>query len=271
MCTIGGRFRSEDAISVPQSIRVGSSYRQRLRMKVQAMFEHFGVPQLFGTYTVNLGAPIYKETFKDGSPLLDIPLFLKAYNKEWSRVWGYIHKTWAKKATGGVKAFVWVVEFQERGVPHVHYCLWTNHSIERMIENNVILAEAMPNGATPAIREELKTLVERHQTHRQPCSEYCRRSTTVSSSEKCRFGFPKPLCATTMFDRNMEQYTYRRQYRRDQYVNTYNPDLLRFCQSNMDIQYNTGSRALFYLSKYISKSGNTHTGAISFGETKSGQ
>ncbi|KAF9153882.1 hypothetical protein DFQ26_000411 [Actinomortierella ambigua] len=43
-------------------------------------------------------------------------------------------------------------------------------------------------------------------------------------------------------------------------VNGYNPDLLTTAESNMDIQINTGVRALAYISKYISKPANVHTG-----------
>lgn len=33
----------------------------------------------------------------------------------------------------------------------------------------------------------------------------------------------------------------------------YNPDLLRFGRSNMDLKYNTGDAAWIYMSKYITK------------------
>jgi len=39
----------------------------------------------------------------------------------------------------------------------------------------------------------------------------------------------------------------------DESVNAYCPFLLKFAQSNMDIQFNSGPRAINYIFKYISK------------------
>ncbi|KAF9953443.1 hypothetical protein BGZ65_004679 [Modicella reniformis] len=69
-------------------------------------------------------------------PWDDIPKFVCAYNREWSRVWNFIRKTWSDKLLGGLKAWFWVTEFQDRGVPHVHFVLWSNWSVEELVEAN---------------------------------------------------------------------------------------------------------------------------------------
>ncbi|OAQ25186.1 hypothetical protein K457DRAFT_81082, partial [Linnemannia elongata AG-77] len=44
---------------------------------------------------------------------------------------------------GGIVASCHVLELQDRGTPHIHYCLWTNDNIDTMIENGVVWTAAV--------------------------------------------------------------------------------------------------------------------------------
>lgn len=70
--------------------------------------------------------------------------------------------------------WLYVVEFQGRGVPHVHFCLWIQKSIDEMIAGNVIEASATPFREDETERRELAELIDKYQRHRQPCTDYCR-------------------------------------------------------------------------------------------------
>lgn len=66
----------------------------------------------------------------------------------------------------------------------------------------------------------------------------------------CRFGFPKEPAELTQFQG--EACEYERGIA-DENVNNYNAFLLSLFRGNMDIQYNKGSKAAYYLAKYITK------------------
>lgn len=227
------------------------------------MFEKYGTPQLFGTWSVNLASPGFSGTLPQQTDASeDIPLFCQVYNREWHRVWTYIHTKWANKVVGGVKEFVWVTEYQERGAPHVHFVLWTGKSLEQLIEQNesddksqiVISCSRTPEG------NHLRNLVQTHQVHNHVPS-YCER-TRLDGTTFCRFSFPKPLAETTHIDHDSDHVVYKR-LDGDEDVNGYNPDILRFVQSNMDLQFNVGTRALRYICKYITKPTEIYKGTIS--------
>ncbi|KAK3804826.1 MAG: hypothetical protein J3Q66DRAFT_270256, partial [Benniella sp.] len=126
------------------------------------------------------------------------------------------------------------VEYQERGAPHVHYVLWTVKTFAQLIAQNnsgeagqvIVSCSATPEN------EDLRILVERHQRH-QHTANYCIR-TNRDGVEYCRFGFEKPLSPRTIFDEVSGEVVYER-HEGDQSINGYNPELLLFTQSNMDI------------------------------------
>jgi hypothetical protein len=117
-------------------------------------------------------------------------------------------------------------------LPHVHYCLWTGHTIDQMIESETIVA-TLPQGhddvLLPELGERLSTLVHRHQTHQ--CGAYCLKE------ERCRFGYPQRVhVAQTAFDPATNRFVYQRG-EDDSRINPYNADMLRYAQCNLDLQY----------------------------------
>lgn len=75
---------------------------------------------------------------------------------------------------------------------------------------------------------------------------YCK----MTNGRQCRFGYPKPPAERTQFQDDVCEYE---RTVADEKVNNYNPYLLSLFRCNMDIQYNKGPRAAYYLAKYITK------------------
>ncbi|KAI7818573.1 hypothetical protein BC939DRAFT_401290, partial [Gamsiella multidivaricata] len=122
---------------------------------------------------------------------------------------------------GGIRAWCWVFELQDRGTPHTHFCLWTKNSIEQMISDNIISC-SVPE--TPEDRE----LVLKHQIHN--CTWYCMPAGRVS----CRFKYPKtPTDLPAHVDED-DRYVLPRG-EGDERVIGYNMDLLHFARVNMDL------------------------------------
>lgn len=75
---------------------------------------------------------------------------------------------------------------------------------------------------------------------------YCK----MQNDRRCRFGFPKPPADRTQFQDDVCEYE---RGVADENINNYNPYLLSLFRGNMDIQYNKGGKAAYYLAKYITK------------------
>jgi len=95
-------FRS---LPIPSRVRIGLSYKNTLRQEVMAMFREFGTPQVFGTWSVNMSCPGIQGTIgPQQQAVQDVSLFCIGYSREWSRIWNFIHKKWAKRKLGVLRA-----------------------------------------------------------------------------------------------------------------------------------------------------------------------
>lgn len=252
-------MKRDETVSLPSCLRSAIQYKVALRHDLLAMFKELGVPQVFLTWTVNLRSTAFRANFPSAEEAMnDVGLFAIVFHKEWERVWSYIHKEWAKKVVGGVRSFAWVLEYQERGAPHVHIVLWTGKTLEELInQNNRGGNETVITCARHHRDPEVQRLVARLQMH-EHTKDYCVRESR-QGGERCRFDFPRQLSAETKIENG--RVVYQRDAG-DEMVNAYNPDLLRMFESNMDIQFNIGDQALLYLAKYISKPSEVRTGNV---------
>ena len=145
------------------------------------------------------------------------------------------------KPIGEILDYFWRVEFQQRGSPHIHSLWWVKDAPNlRTVEGKRATPEFIDKYITcrvPVIGEddELRSLVMRVQrhTHTQTCQKQGR--------FRCRFDFPKRTSATTHLKRNRDIGNKARFYvlkreQGDEYINPYNPHILRAWGANMDLQ-----------------------------------
>ena len=109
---------------------------------------------------------------------------------------------------------------------------------------------------------ELYRLVTRYQLHK--CSKYCKRRKKCGQHSfitRCRFGFPRPVCANAIINPVQESLKSRNRIYQlprtesEVRVNDYNPLLLMLWKANIDIQFIAeASLALaHYVSGYVTK------------------
>lgn len=127
-----------------------------------------------------------------------------------------------------------------------------------MIDVGTVIA-TMPRGENnlyiPELGISMRELVCRHQIHR--CGAYC------LADGQCRFGYAKPVeIGPTGLNEAGTRVVYHRPEDEDRRVNTYNPELLRALQSNMDLQLNVGAAAKYYIVKYTTKGSPVLTGYL---------
>lgn len=164
------------------------------------------------------------------------------------------------KPLGTVKDYWLRIEFQMRGSPHVHSFWWIEGAPKvDTVEGRQHAPQFIDQYISTMLPDqsedpELHRLVSSLQVHRH--SSTCYKHNRVT----CRFNYPRPPSDTTRLRTNTDpgsaaQFYVTQRNECDQWVNAYNPTLLKTWQANMDIQM-VGSQygAAMYVCMYVSKS-----------------
>jgi PIF1-like helicase/Helitron helicase-like domain at N-terminus len=164
---------------------------------------------------------------------------------------------------GKVSDFWWRIEFQNRGSPHLHLLVWIDKAPSFESPEGIRLIDDVIscNFPTEEEDEKLHNLVKACQKHDHRATCY------KNNSESCRFGFPRPVSATTRivsqtsdeFIRNSGRICVLKRKQGDEKINNYNPTILELWNGNMDIQpCGTNEAIAHYIAKYIAKSEPTN-------------
>ena len=162
-----------------------------------------------------------------------------------------------EKPLGEIEDYFIRVEFQNRGTAHFHCFFWvkdvpsfkdTSNKDKLLSYVNSVVKTSIPNDPSFA------AVVAKYQSHRH--TKYCQKQ------NRCRFGFPFRLCSKTCFktivDVSSEQQKGKwyetERHPGDEYINAYNPTVLKFWKANMDIQLiNCAESAAYYVCAYLCK------------------
>lgn len=231
-----------------------------LYQDAMAIVSKFGKPDLFITFTCN---PRWKEIQDNLFPrqtAWDRPdLICRVFKLKLDEFLDDINK---KQVFGKVKAAVHVVEFQKRGLPHVHCLIMLENDYKlrtvRQIEN-AIWAE-IPGEKYPVLRER----VLRHMIH-LPCDSKFRKC-VQKRGNRCSKGFPKPFQEKTVLtEDSYPLYRRRRQPAvqtaygnqkftvSNRFVVPYNPYLLMKFNAHINVELCNTVTAVKYLYKYLYK------------------
>ena len=170
---------------------------------------------------------------------------------------------------GRAVAYLAVVEFQKRGLPHVHILLilaQEDRPITGDDVDNIICAELPPDPNTtknPAIKDQrrrLESIVKTNMIH-GPCDERC------MENNKCNKNYPKEFSSKTTIEENLTYPKYRRRSpikggrtimvrnrvidNRD--VIPYSPFLSLRYNCHINVEICNSARAAKYLYKYVCK------------------
>ncbi|CAH1451756.1 unnamed protein product [Lactuca virosa] len=170
------------------------------------------------------------------------------------------HDLKKKRLLGLVKAVVYTVEFQKRGLPHAHICLFMHPDYKLPTVEHIdrVISAEIPNKDDDP---ELYSLVSEFMMH-GPCGSDNPKCPCMSEN-KCSKNFPKPFLENTSVDSNGYP-MYRR--RNDgsfieksgvkldnRSVVPYHKTLLKRYQAHINVEWCNQAASIKYLFKYINK------------------
>ena len=225
-------------------------------------------PDLFITMTCNPKWPEIQAGLMPGQSAQDRPdLVSRVFRLKKDQLMYDINKNCI---FGEVSAYLWVVEFQKRGLPHVHILVILKDQYRpntRDTIDQIVTAELPPSPLEQGISDDEKArrkplwdLVNSNMIH-GPCGNFC------LENGKCTKRFPKPFMRETLVDADTCHPTYRRRSVEDggasflkgeriidnSWVVPYNAFLLLRYQCHINIEICISTLAAKYLYKYVTK------------------
>ncbi|XP_074346664.1 uncharacterized protein LOC141685467 [Apium graveolens] len=234
-------------------------------------------PSLFLTMTCNSKWPEIQEMLKllPNVDLVDAPdIISHVFKLKLDQLLDLIKK---KNYFGKCIGVMHVIEFQKRGLPHVHMLIWLSpESIPNSIEkvDQLVSAEIPDKNSDPIAYEAVKN----YMMH-EPCVKDLYTSPCMVKGKYMRH-FPKRFNGNTYFDdcgfpvyrrRNTGRVINKKGINLDnQYVVPYNRDLLLRFQCHINLEICNSSRSLKYLFNYCLKGHDTATILLKKKSNKSG-
>ena len=238
-----------------------------------AIVREHSKPDLFITMTCNPNWKEIKDELKEGQSVQDRP---EVVARIFKRKCDQLIKDLVKgEIFGKVAAYMWVIEFQKRGLPHCHILLILaskDRLLTPYIVNQMVCAELPQNPddiVDPAKKEQcqrLQNIVLTNMCH-GPCGKDNPKSPCMVDG-KCSKGFPKDFVKETIVDPSSYYATYRRRGPEDggrtvinkdgkkvdnSFVVPYNVFLLLKFNCHINVELCCSPKASKYLFKYVTK------------------
>ena len=237
-----------------------------------AICAEYGKPDLFLTFTCNTSWPEIQRELKPGEKAQNQPVLV-------ARVFYLYVKQLMKdilvgQIFGKIDAYLWVIEFQKRGLPHLHLLIiLANH--DRLITadfvDSLISAEIPPDPAEcedqneKKARQDLQDIVLSNMVH-GPCGKDYPFKPCMENNE-CTKKFPKPFTKETFVDPNSSYATYKRRSPEDggrsidiqgtkldnRWIVPYCPFLSLRYDCHINLECCASTKSVKYLTKYIHK------------------
>nr|XP_043639138.1 uncharacterized protein LOC122610211 [Erigeron canadensis] len=247
-------------IVLPASFIGGSRDMRRRFLDVMSLVQDDGKPDIFLTFTCNLNWPEITEKLLPGQTAQDRPgLVARAFRAKLEDLKKQLLK---KHVLGEVGAYVYVIEFQKRGLPYAHFLLIMKptHKITSPDQYDKLVCAEIPD---PSRYPELHERVVQHMIH-GPCGPLNDKSPCMQGEPKaCRFHYPRQFNEhTVQGDDSYPLYRRRRNGIKvkkgkhdidNRWVVPYNPTLLMMFNCHMNIEICSSIKSVKYVFKYIYK------------------
>ena len=251
---------------LPSSYYGGDRHMQKLYQNSMAIVRYFGKATFFITFTANPSWPEIINNLKGRNPQDRPELIVRVFNLKREELMNDL-----KTAFGKYKGKVWTLEFQVRGLPHVHILIFIDRALDVNdpdVIDSFVRAELLSLAEDPSGR--VNELVKKMMTH-GPCGAEFPNAPCMVTDEKagrkiCSKGFPKRFCEATKVNKDgYPEYRRRDNVTWTQVVNgrevqmdnrwivPFNPYLLLKFQGHINVEICAAIEAVKYIHKYIYK------------------
>lgn len=222
----------------------------------------YGRPDLFITFTCNPQWDDIKNNLFDGQTPTDRhDITARVFRQKVRVLMDLIVKI---KIFGDVRCYMYSIEWQKRGLPHVHILIWLVRKIPPNLIDKIISAE-IPD---PIIDPQLHVIVSKNMIH-GPCGDLNPNSPCMVDG-KCSKRYPRPLIAETVSgDDGYPQYRRRspddngctatvRMMNREvtvdnRWIVPYSPLLSKIFHAHINVEYCNSVKSIKYICKYVNK------------------
>lgn len=236
-----------------------------LHMYTQDAFAYvrtYGRPDLFITLTCNPNwEEIVNELLPGQSATDRHELIARVFRIKVKKL---IHLLTKGKIFGVTQCYMYSIEWQKRGLPHVHVLLWLKEKLRPNQVDDIISAEIKD----PYKDKMLHDIVIKHMVH-GPCGAH-NMSSPCMKDGKCTKNYPRALLKDTQTNENGYP-LYRRRAPQDggrtavikrggndvtidnSWIVPYNPLLLKIFDAHVNVEFCSSVQAIKYICKYINK------------------
>jgi hypothetical protein len=241
-------------VVLPSSFIGSPCVMSQLYQDTMAICRVHEAPSLFITMTANPNWPEVREVIPEGANAADHPA--EMVRIAYLKIKCLLFELVEMRRLGRVIAYVSTIEFQKRGLPHIHLMLTldkANHPDTPEKIDLLVLAE-IPN---PIEEPELHTIITGNHFH-GPCP-----GRPCWNGLGCKQGFPKPFSdRTVVVDGAYPVYKRRDNGRlhvkngatfNNSHVALYNKFLRLMFQCHINVEIRANTTAVKYIYKYITK------------------
>ncbi|ONM33246.1 hypothetical protein ZEAMMB73_Zm00001d041563 [Zea mays] len=231
---------------------------RRRYMDAMALVRKFGKPDIFLTMTCNPNwDEIRRELLPDQTPQDRPDLVVRVFHAKLQEL---KHRLTKQDILGKVRAYVYVVEFQKRGLPHAHFLLIMQRKYKLTCpeQYDLLISAEIPSNKYP----ELRKMVIKHMMH-GPCGSLNPNCPCTKGRASCKNQYPRPYSEATLQGKDSYPIYRRRDDGRkekvrgceldNRWVVPYNPYLLRLFNCHINVEACGSIKAVKYLFKYIYK------------------
>ncbi|XP_058799382.1 uncharacterized protein LOC131668913 [Phymastichus coffea] len=257
-------------VILPSSFIGSPRHMQQNYQDAMALVAKTGKLDIFLTMTCNPRWKEIQENLLPGQQASDRPdIVARVFHLKKNRLLDVVIKN---KFFGEVASYVYVIEFQKRGLPHMHLLITLKHSYKittpEMV-NKFISAQLPVKELDPILFD----IVVKNMTH-GPCGDWCK------IKNKCSKKFPKDFQNETTLDEN----GYPNYQRKNdgithelpnghvidnRWIVPHCPELLKMFNCHINVEIVSSVRAVKYLYKYIYKGHDAATVTIGHENTAS--
>jgi hypothetical protein len=265
---------------LPSSFTGGDRFMQQLFQDSMAIVRHFGKPTFFITFTANPRWPEIDRELEGRQPTDRPDLIARVFRLKVRELLADLKNG----LFGPYAGHVYTIEYQKRGLPHMHLLLFIQapaafDTPKRV--NEVVCAEIPDPSWDPT--GQLRALLTSHMLH-GPCGDDnpqapCMVRKHTNGPLVCSKRFPKPFTDRTLIHEDGypeycrrdtgQVFTVRKPgfpdvevVRDNRWVVPYNPYLLQKYRSHLNVEVCASVQAIKYIHKYVYKGADRTTVAV---------